>query len=167
LLEYLEDLGGPSGYIVPIHRTADAQRQENCQLLAEAGLIYIDDGPDLHQLVDILQDSPALAAIAQAFSMGAAVLGKGAGAAALGAWITDPERAAWNWLPNIIVKPHFTDSSTSPKLRKLLEIHPSCLGLGIPDGVALALGPDGRVETIGAGKATVILGKIDQSDISP
>jgi cyanophycinase-like exopeptidase len=31
------------------------------------------------------------------------------------------------------------------------------LGLGIPEGVALALGPDGQVETWGEGNVTVVV----------
>ncbi len=166
LLEYYGDLGGPSGYILPIHSAADTQRTENCRLLAEAGLVYIDDGPDLPGLIQTLRESPALAALGHAFDSGAVVLGIGSGAVALGAWATaqdaaDPIIPCWGWLPGVVVEPHFTGAESSDRLRSLLNAHPNCLGLGIPDGVALALGPDGRVETVGEGQATVVLSKID------
>jgi cyanophycinase len=166
LLEYYGDLGGPSGYILPIRSAADAQRAENCRLLAEAGLIYIDDGPDLPGLIQTLRESPALAALGHAFDSGAAVVGIGSGAVALGAWAiaqnaADPILPGWSWLPGIVVEPHFTGTESSNRLRSLLNAHPNCLGLGIPDGVALALGPDGRVETVGEEQVTVVLGKMD------
>ncbi|MBN1977654.1 MAG: Type 1 glutamine amidotransferase-like domain-containing protein [Anaerolineae bacterium] len=167
LLEYYGEMGGPSGYILPIHTRADAQRTENYQLLAEAGLVYISDGPDPLGLVQTLHESPALAGLERAFDNGAAIVGMGSGAVALGAWAvgqeaTGPGVAGWGWLPDVIVEPHFTGTESSDRLRSLLSAHPSYLGLGIPDGTALALGPNGRVETLGEGQVTVVLGKIDQ-----
>jgi cyanophycinase-like exopeptidase len=161
LLDYFIELGGPNGYILPIHSSADAQRVENCRLLAEAGLVYIDDGPDLLGLIRSLRESPALTALGDAFSDGAVIVGMGAGAIALGAWGADQDVAdqiepGWGWLPSAIVETHFAN-----RLRCLLNTHPDCLGLGIPAGVALALGPDSRVETVGEGQVTVVLGKID------
>jgi cyanophycinase len=166
LLEYLAELGGPSGYILPIHSAADAQRTDNCQLLVQAGLIYINDGPELMGLIRSLRESPALAALGYAFSSGATIVGVGAGAIALGAWAADQDVAnqiepGWGWLPGAIVEPYFAGTESSGRLRCLLNAHPDCLGLGIPAGVALALGPDGRVETVGEGQVTVVLGKVD------
>lgn len=167
LLEYYGEMGGPSGYILPIHTRADAQRTENYQPLAEAGLIYIGDGPDLIGLIQTLHESPALAGLERAFDNGAAIVGIGSGAVALGAWAASQEAtgqdvAGWGWLPGVVVEPHFTGTESSNRLRSLLSAHPNCLGLGIPDGTALALGPNGRVETLGEGQVTVVLGKIDQ-----
>jgi cyanophycinase len=167
LLEYYAELGGPSGYILPIHSAADAQRAENCQLLVDAGMIYIGDGPDLLGLIRALRESPALAALGYAFDDGAAIVGMGAGAIALGAWVAEQNGASqiepgWGWLPGAIVEPHFAGTESSSRLRGLLNAHPDCLGLGIPNGVALALGPDGRVETVGEGQVTVVLGKVDR-----
>jgi cyanophycinase len=166
LLDYFAELGGPSGYLIPIHSAADAQRADNCQLLAQAGLIYIDDGPEPMGLIRSLRESPALAALEYAFGDGATIVGMGAGAIALGAWAADQDTSSqiepgWGWLPGAIVEPHFVGTESSNRLRSLLNAHPDCLGLGIPAGVALALGPDGRVETVGEGQVTVVLGKMD------
>jgi cyanophycinase-like exopeptidase len=163
LLEYFADLGGPNGCVVPIFDAAGARQAENCRLLSEAGLVYIDDGPDAQGLAQALRGSPALEALAQAFEGGAAIVGMAAGAAALGAWVVsrdDPEQAepGWGWLPDIIVGPHFAGAESANQLRSLLNVYFNCLGLGIPDGTALALGPDGRVETVGEGQVTVVLG---------
>lgn len=166
LLEYYGEMGGPSGYILPIHTRADAQRTESYQLLAGAGLIYISDGPDLIGLIQTLHESPALAGLECAFDNGASIVGMGSGAVALGAWVASQDAtgqgvAGWGWLPGVIVEPHFTGTESSDRLRSLLNTHPNCLGLGIPDGTALALGPNGRVETLGEGQVTVVLGKVD------
>jgi cyanophycinase-like exopeptidase len=165
LLDYFVELGGPNGYILPIHGPADAQRVENCRLLAEAGLVYIGDGPDSLGLIRSLRESPALTALGHAFGDGAAIVGMGAGAIALGAWaadrgVTDQIEPGWGWLPGAIAEPHFAGAESSDRLRSLLNARPNCLGLGIPTGVALALGSDGRVETVGEGQVTVVLGKV-------
>ena len=167
LLEYYADLGGPSGCVVPIFDTASAQRAENCQLLAEAGLVYIADGPDVLGLVETLRESPALAALVQAFEGGAAVVGMAAGAIALGAWVaagddTGQGKSGWGWLPDIIVEPHFVRTEATDQLQSLLSAHPDYLGLGIPTGVALALGPDGRVVTVGDGQATMVVSRVEK-----
>jgi cyanophycinase-like exopeptidase len=166
LLDYFVELGGPNGYVLHIHSAADAQRVENCQLLAGAGLVYISDGPDLLELIRSLRKSPALTALSHAFGDGCAIVGMGAGAIALGAWaadqgIADQAEPGWDWLPGAIVEPHFAGTESSSRLRSLLNAHPNYLGLGIPIGTALALGPDGRVETVGEGQVTVVLGKMD------
>jgi cyanophycinase len=165
LLEYYADLGGPGGYVVPIFDAASAQQPENCQLLEQAGLVYIADGPDVLGLTRAMRESPSLEALERAFQYGAAVLGGGAGAIVLGAWVATrdhPERAepGWGWLPDVIVEPHFVASRSAGRLHSLVNTHPTCLGLGIPERVALALGPDGRVETVGEEQITVVLSKI-------
>jgi cyanophycinase-like exopeptidase len=170
LLDYYTDLGGPHGYVVPIFDTAGAQLIENCRLLETAGLIYISDGLDALALVRALRDSPALQALIQAFEDGAVIVAVGAGAAALGSWTDDREvsvgeapRAvpALGWLPDVIVAPHFKGTEVSQQLRQLLNLHPGCLGLGLPDQVALGLGPGGEVESVGPGQVTVVVSGLE------
>jgi len=168
LLEYYADLGGPRGYVVPIFDAAAAQLTESRQLLEQAGLIYISDGPETLRLVRALRESPALEAIGHAFERGAVVVGMGAGAAVLGAWIADPrypERAepGLGWMPDVIAAPHFKGSETADDLRKLLSLRQNVLGLGIPERVALALGPGGEVENVGPGQATVVVSGLEVS----
>jgi cyanophycinase-like exopeptidase len=167
LLDYYTDLGGPQGYVVPIFDAADARLADNCRLLQEAGLIYVSDGPDALALVRALRGSTALQAMIQAFEDGAVVVGMGAGAAVLGAWIEDPESSvgevpravpALSWLPNVIVGPHFLGAG---QLRGLLNLQPNCLGLGIPERVGLGLGPDGQVENVGPDQVTVVVSGLE------
>ncbi|MGD1994904.1 MAG: Type 1 glutamine amidotransferase-like domain-containing protein [Anaerolineae bacterium] len=161
LLDYYIDLGGPRGYVVPIVEPSQAREPENCRLLSQAGLIYLDDGDSL-QLTQTLWASPALDAMAEAFKRGAMVVGVGAGAAALGAWVLEDPKVpsggtGWGWLPDIVVVPHFSGAKAAPGLQAALRARPGLLGLGIPRGVALALGPEKRVETWGEGQATVVV----------
>jgi cyanophycinase-like exopeptidase len=170
LLDYYTDLGGSHGYVVPIFDVAGAQLTENCRLLQEAGLVYVSDGPDALGLVRALHQSPALEALIRAFEDGAVIVGMGAGAAALGAWIEDPEASvgeaphavpALGWLPNVIVAPHFEGAEGAHRLRRLLNLHPDFLGLGVPDQVALALGPAGEVASVGPGQVTVVVSGLE------
>lgn len=165
LLEYYADLGGPDGYVVPIFDAADAQRAANCRLLAQAGLIYVGDGPNAPGLVRALRQSPALAAVGQAFSDGASVMAVGTAAIALGAWVAGPgetghSERGWGWVHDAIIEPHFAGTKSAVRLRSQLGIHPECLGLGVPENTALALGPTGRVETVGEGQVTVVLAQV-------
>jgi cyanophycinase-like exopeptidase len=106
----------------------------------------------------------------QAFEDGAVIVGMGAGAAALGAWIENPETscaeapgavAALDWLPNVIIAPHFQGTEGAHGLRRLLHLQPDCLGLGVPDQVALGLGPAGEVERVGPGQVTVVVSGLE------
>lgn len=172
LLDYFGDMGGPAGYVVPIFDAGGAQLRENRDLLEESGLIYLGDGPDTLGLVRALRRSPALHAVALAFEAGAVILGVGAGAAALGAWVSEPglhkddddgcrAEHGFGWVPDVIVAPRFKGTETADRLRHLLSLKPNCLGLGIPEGTALGLGPTGSVETVGPGEVTVVVSGLE------
>ena len=143
LLDDYAELGGPRGYVVPVFDAAAAQQAENHQLLAQAGLIYVGDG-DALRLVRALHGSGALDAMAEAFRGGAVVVGMGAGAAALGAWVVvegaEPGgEPGWGWVPDAVVAPGFGGAEHAPALRAALRARPGVVGVGIPVGVALAL----------------------------
>jgi cyanophycinase len=156
------DLCGAGGYVVPVFDPADAHQADNCQLLAESGLIYLADGPDAVGLARVLRGSLALRAVEQAFLEGASLLGVGGGAMALGSWMAarearGPTDPGLDWLQNVVVEPRFAGAASATRLRGLLSAHPECLGLGIPEGAALALGPDGQVEPVGEQQVTVVV----------
>jgi len=52
----------------------------------------------------------------------------------------------WGWISDAIVVPHYT-ADRSDEVRAALQRYPEAIALGIPDQVALALGPDGEVDT--------------------
>ncbi len=163
LLDDYADLGGPRGFVVPIFSPQDARREENRRLLADAGLIVLEDGDGL-ALARTLRDTPALYGMADAFARGAIVVGVGFGAAPLGEWVLPSGEEAeeggergWGWVQGTVVVPRFHDAGQEPQLRGLLRKWPGILGLGIPETVALALGPEGQVETWGTGEVTVVV----------
>jgi hypothetical protein len=152
-LAELDDLGGPTGYLVDIlTEDDDTLRQQ----LSAAGLIVIGDGPNLKALRSGLLGA-ALEAIGEAFERGAVILGMGQSAALLGSWLENLEGIAW--VEGAIIVTNYERSDQPAHLRQLLLNHPKAYGLGIGSGSALALGPNGEVESWGERKITITLGK--------
>jgi cyanophycinase-like exopeptidase len=173
VVEQIEELGGPVGFVAPIFTRADAGDPKNVRRLTQAGLVYLGDG-SAQKLVETLaasggavssgaaHNTAAIEALAAAFAVGAVILAEGEAACALGAWGLGADgviRAGWDWLPDTLIRPSFDDSAAAA-LREAIKSRPECLGLGIPPGVALALGPENQVQTLSAsGKpVTVVLG---------
>jgi len=163
VIAQIESLGGPAGYVAPIFTRADAADPKNVRRLINAGLIYLGDG-QAQRLVETLSDTPTLDALEAAHRAGAVVLAMGHAASALGAWFVGAAPGVelsqgWGWLPDAIICPSF-DDGVAPALRAAIRSHAECVGLGVPCGVALALGPGNQVRTQRAGElqATVVLG---------
>ncbi len=160
LVGHYAELGGPPGYVVPLYDRVAAQERSTLRRLAGAGIIYLGGG-DTRKLVETLQGTVALQAIQAAFVAGAVVVGISAGAAALGSLAPLPGGQgelipAWNWLDKAVIMPHL-DDERADRLRSALLAHPGHYGAGIPNGTALALGPEGQVEQWGSGKVTISL----------
>jgi cyanophycinase len=160
-LAHYARLNAPPGYVVPIHDTASANDPANVRRLTQAGLIYFGGG-DTQQLIDTLTGTPSLDAVTAAYAAGAVIVGVSAGAIALSAWGLSADEGVgvlqgWGWLPNVIVAPHFTPGRAE-ELRAVLKARPRLLGIGLPDDAALALGPDGEVQTWGSAQISVTLG---------
>jgi cyanophycinase len=148
-LSYYADLGAPPGYVVPIHDQASACDPANYRRLASAGLIYIGEG-SAPRLIEALENTPVIEAIAQAFDSGAVIVGASAGATLFGKWGLSSSNGkiyrGWGWVSDTIVVPHYS-ADRSGEIRAALQRYPETIAVGIPDHVALALGPDGEVET--------------------
>jgi cyanophycinase len=149
-------LGAADGYVVPITGRASAHDAQNGDLLRNAGLIYFGGG-ETTALLESLTDTPALAAIAEAYERGAVVAGMSAGAIALaarGLSLGAGVLQGWAWLPQLLVSVHHTPDREG-LFESALRDHPDLLGLALPEDTALALGPDGEVEAWGDREITV------------
>jgi cyanophycinase-like exopeptidase len=159
--EQIEELGGPVGYVAPIFSRTDASDPKNVRRVTQAGLVYLGGG-SAQRLVETLNGTPALDALAAAFEAGAVIIAEGEAACALGAWglcASGDVTPGWGWLPDALICSAF-DDSRAVALRDAIKSKPECLGLGIPRGVALALGPENQVQTLSASgqQVTVVLG---------
>jgi len=148
-LSFYADLGAPHGYIVPICDQPSANNPANYRRLANASLIYIGDGSVRH-LIETVEGTAAIEAIATAFDGGAVIVGDNAGAQLLGKWGISAEQGkiypGWGWVSDALITPHYAVERTA-QVRAALQRYPEAISLGIPDNVALALGPDGELMT--------------------
>jgi cyanophycinase-like exopeptidase len=148
-LSYYAELGAPPGYVVPVHDQQSARDPVNYRRLAQAGLIFIGGG-DTARLVEAVEGTPVIEAIAEAFDSGAVIVGVSAGAMLLGKWGLSSDTGkilpGWGWVSDSIIVPHYA-AERSLQVRDALRLYPETVALGIPDSVALALGPDGELET--------------------
>jgi len=166
ILEHYVTLGGPGGEGVILSDENLAWQDEAfLSLLGQAGMLYLGGERPL-ALASTLHRTQALRLIVQGFAtmQGLVIVGSGGGAAALGAWVRsaeqgDAESPGLNFLRNAIVAPHFTKTEEAGVLHRLLRDHPGFVGLGVPDGTALALGPRGEVESWGEGDVTAVINR--------
>ncbi len=143
-------LGAPDGYVVPITSRESAHDAQNAALLCEAGLIYFGGG-DATALLASMTDTPALEAVVDAYERGAVICGMSAGAIglaerglSLGAGVLE----GWSLVSRVLVSVHHS-AGREDSFEAAMREHPDMLGLGLPEDAALALGPDGEIESWG------------------
>ena len=165
ILEHYVALGGPGGEAFTLRSlTRDHLGSPRLiRLLEEAGTLYLG-GENAFALVHALRGTPALESILQGYStmQGLTIVGASAGASTLGTWMVGPPPhrvpvKGLDWVMPTLIVPHFTSTEDCPALRSLPAAGQFILGLGIPDGVALALGPAGQVEMWGDGQVTAVV----------
>jgi cyanophycinase-like exopeptidase len=148
-LSFYAELGAPQGYVVPIVDQQSANDPANYRRLANASLIYIGGG-SIQRLIEAVEGTSAIEAIATAFDGGAVIVGEGAGAMLLGRWGVSTEQRrvypGWGWVSDALIAPQYT-VERAPQVRAALQRYPEAIALAIPAAVALALGPDGDVGT--------------------
>jgi hypothetical protein len=151
-LDLLEDLGGPTGYLVDVLTEDDDTLRKQVSI---AGLIIIGDGPNIKGLRSGLLGA-AQEAMITAYEQGALIMGIGNGAAVLGSLVENQPGLAW--VEKAIIVPAYDTEDGPPKLRDQLLRHPESYGLGLRSGSAVALGPDGKIEAWGTSQPTIMLG---------
>ncbi len=165
ILEHYINLGGSGGECVLLSQLKPQHYQapKLHEFLGEVGLLYLGGNSPL-ALARALHNTPLIEQIVKGYAtlQGLIVMGVGAGAAALGAWVGDPQQPeqdapGLNFVRSAIIAPHFTDTESAVDLRARLQRHPGFVGLGIPRGTALALGPQGQVETWGYAQITAVV----------
>ena len=148
-LSYYTDLGAPHGYVVPVQDQQSANDPANYRRLANASLIYIGGG-SLQRLLETLEGTHAIDALAAAFDGGAVIVGEEAGAMLLGRWGINAAQGkiypGWGWVSDALIVPHYAPERSRP-VHAALHRYPEAIALGVPDGVALALGPEGELAT--------------------
>ncbi len=153
----LEDLGAPSGYLVDLFTEDDETIQ---QQLGEAGMVVISVEAEAQEVRSALLGA-AVQGLQIAYENGAVILAEGNSAAVLGEWLVLPDgsiRPGLDWARGMAVFPGVLAAAEVPSVRQFLEAQPTGIAAGIGVGSALALGPDGEVETWGRRQVTIALG---------
>lgn len=156
-LDYLDDLGGRTGYLVDIVTEDD---QSITTQLSEAGIIILSDGMQVQRLQNALSGA-AIAAIETAYANGATIYAQGQAAALFGTWINTPEKGLHHglgWVENAIIAPTQTDEQMAV-FQQMIQNNPDSYGVGLGIGSAIALNPEGAVEIWGQPRVKVLLGK--------
>ena len=136
---------------LPVYRQRDARRGKNVDRIDQVSAVYIGGGI-AEQLLEVLEDSPALEAMTRKLGGGGVVVAVAAAAQAVGSSVrTLAGRTTipgLGWLPQGVVEPNF-DPGHDRRLRQMLAAPGAGWAVGIPAGSALLLGPDGAMEHVG------------------
>jgi len=151
LAEYFEGSFGRAVETIPIYRPRDARRGRNAERIAAVAAVYLGGGVTDH-LLEALAGSPAAEALAGKLRDGGVVAAIAAAAQCAGrvarSIFGGGTVPGLGWLPDAAVEPNF-DPGHDRRLRKLMAAPGVEVGLGIPAGAALLLGPEGAVEVAG------------------
>jgi hypothetical protein len=157
LLDDMEDLGAPTGYMIDIEiEDSTTIRQQ----LKDISMIVLESGTSLDALARALR-GPVVDALREAYERGALILVEGLAVNLFGRWsVSDSGRIfeGLDWLKNVFIEPNVTSLEESRAVQMVLQAHPQAIALEIGAGSALALGVGGQVEVWGAGQVTVALG---------
>ena len=158
LMNDLQDLGAPAGYFVDVLSEDDDTIRSK---IGEASLIVVEPGASSADMRSALMGA-AVEGMQTAFENGAVILLEGKSASIFGAWMlleTGEIRQGIGWLSQMFILPGVTEVAQSEMGKEALKEEASALAVGIGEGSALALGPDGEVEPWGERQVTIALGR--------
>lgn len=156
VLNDLQDLGAPTGYVVDLVMEDDETIQKQ---IAEAGMIVLSSDLPVAEIRSNLLGA-AVAGLETAYNSGAVILAESNAATALGAYVPTGEQVldGLGWLERSYIAPGVTSASQSAVVQKMMSRYPDVVVAGIDIGSALALSGSGLVETLGSKQITLALG---------
>jgi hypothetical protein len=155
LLDDLEDLGAPAGYLVDLVAEEDALIEAR---LRDASFIVIESSSSVDGVRSALMGAGERG-IRAAYENGAVILAEGLSAVFMGRWLMREGGTlvnGLNWLEASLIVPVANDLTMLVK--PVLDEYPDIFALGVGAQTALVLGPDGQVETWGSRQISVTLG---------
>jgi len=159
LMDDMEDLGAPSGYLVDIVHEEIASVREQ---LEEASVVVIEIGASVDALYRALKPSGIVNALQSAYENGAVFLIEGLAGNVFGRWMISDQGMMFdglNWVVNAFIEPESASVEDSRAVQAILEAQSEAIAINIAHGSALALGPGGAVQLWGEQKVTISLGK--------
>lgn len=165
--ELLAEYGCTNVVIANVRSSEDAAVLETAAIVEQAGGIFFSGG-DQRRITLALLDTPVGAAVKQAFAAGAVVGGTSAGTACQSGLmitgdgdftvITADNVELWEGLglfAGVIVDQHFVARQRHNRLISVVLEHPELLGVGVDEGTAVWVRPDGTFEVLGEGWVVV------------
>lgn len=158
LMDDMEDLGAPAGYLVDFVADQGVGLQKQ---LEEASLVVLEVGSSLDTLMETLNDM-TVTALRQVYERGAVILVEGLAINGFGRWwISDSGEMyeGLDWIGQAFLEPSVTSANESHAVQEVLAAFPDAVALEIGDSSALALSGNGKVEVWGDQQVTVSLGR--------
>ena len=160
-------LGATNVAGLDVRSRLDAQRKALVEEVeAAAGLFF--SGGDQRRIVAALRDTPVGDAIAAAWRRGATIGGTSAGTACMSPVMLtgegDPKvlrsgnvqlSPGLGLFPGAVLDQHFIARQRQNRLMSVVLEHPQLLGIGIDEGAAVWLRPDGTFQVLGEGSVVV------------
>lgn len=158
LLDDMDDLGAPPGYMVDVEYESAETIVEQLQ---PASVVVIEVGSNLDTLIDALTD-PVQAGLIEAYNRGAIILVEGLAVNVFGRWaVSDTGHVVegLNWVANAFIEPNASGVEGSRTVQMILQEYDEAIAVSIEAGSALALGPAGEIELWGDQQVTISLGR--------
>ncbi len=152
VLEDLQDLGAPAGYMVDVLAEADDTIREQLGNAAMAVISWEGDAATLRSNLT----GAAIAGLEIAYRQGAVILAEGNAAAVFGAHLSDG--VGFGWLEHGFVVPGLESAAESADVRRMIVEQPQVIVVGPLVGAAITFGGDGTLETWGNRQVTIALG---------
>jgi hypothetical protein len=156
-LEYIQELGGPTGFMVDLLEEDIDSIQEQ---LAEVGIIVLGDAISETAWPRLLA-GPIHESLAGALAAGTTIYAQGRLAGLFGAWYPGPLMGLMGglaWLDNSLIYAPYQAEKRAILGDLLQNYAPAAFGLGLAPGSALALTAEGGVEIWGGQEVTILLG---------
>jgi cyanophycinase len=159
---FQKELGSTDVVVLPIKTKEDANRPELVVAAARARGIFFGGG-DQVKILNALEGTPVLAALAEAHGKGAVIAGTSAGTACQSERMITGEgdfkviqagavelRPGLGFLRGVMVDQHFVARQRENRLISVLLQYPEQLGVGVDEDTAIWVRPDNTFEVIGA-----------------
>lgn len=158
LMEDMDDLGAPTGYLVDLTQDRGEGLKRHIE---EASVIVIEVGSSLEPLLQTLDDDTK-AVLRGAYEQGSVILIEGLAINAFGRWVVDDDGGiveGLNWLEDVFLEPSVTSAEESRAVQDIMQVYAQAIAIEIAEESAIAFGGDGRVELWGEQQVTISLGR--------
>ena len=158
LLDDMEDLGAPTGYIIDLRNEAPEKIE---QQIGESSVVVVQPGQFVEEMTVRLRGA-VTSGMQTALERGAVILLEGLAANAFGQFVISNDGElieGLGWVGDAFIIPGMTSLAESSTAQDILKLMPEIAVIGIGVGSALVLGPQRAVELWGKQQVVISLGQ--------